>query len=229
MRKWLQAIFLGTILSLSSCDTLPKIHGGDVVYTKTTTTTVLDENKNPKVTVEKTDIVAHQPENAKTPAIINIDKGDTIRATTGESQDLSKIEKILASVGMLSPVIYAGIAMIIAGAGVFIFLKDAKWAIILGLVGGGMIAGAYLLVQYAMWFMLGVIALAIWGIYFLISHKKLQLANIENIGVVQALKKELPQEVQDKYFEGKDALVKTMQSKSTQTIVDNVKEKEFGK
>lgn len=220
-------VVLGTILT--SCGSYNAGGGaGGANYQEKTTTTAPDGT----ITVtEKTAVATiQQPENPnESGSLVFTDpNGGQIKLGTGKSDN--SIVKAKQTNDLLKIVIGLGAALILGGVAVGILLKQVKWAIAMGLVGAGMIAGSFLLAQYSMVFLclfvVGVVMLLGYGAFLIykqfISHK----ANVENVALIQAIKPKLSDEAFAEVFTGDKEtapLVKSIQSPSTSKIVEKIK------
>lgn len=186
--KYLLFISLIGSLFLNGCSSNDK--GGITTTTIVSKEPILDNTG--KTIGDKTTTVqveSKQPDNPKTPAVININHDaksgiTTIDTSTGNSFNTSD-SKIKG--GLLNIIVYCGIALVIAGVAIGIFLKQIKWAIAVSATGAVMIIGAVLLAEYAIWFLVGFGILAVWGFFVLRDYIKQWNANNEQAKIIKDL------------------------------------------
>lgn len=187
-------------------------------------------NELSTTTKEKTQVIVTQPENAKEPAALNIVQGKDgyldIDTSTGHSYDVADLAKIDAKFKSLNPLIFVGVGLIVCAA--FIAYRGNLMAA--GLSAGtgiGLIVLSVLLAQYTAYFLVLAILIII-GIVIYFVHKSgiLYKANVDVITTVEALRKDLSPEQDNKWFQDKKASAKIIQSPSTMKVVKNIKAKE---
>lgn len=193
-----------------------------------------NENKDRELTSttkEKTEITVRQPENAKTPAELNIvqdpDGYLTIGTNTGNSHNIADIAAIDAKFKSLNPLTIMGGVLIIIGVLAGWLTQNVKLGLTISLTGVGLVVLSVLLAEYTIYFLILASLLAIGaGWYWLRKHGIIETANLENIAIIESLRKDLPPEVDKKWFEDKNANAKIMQSPSTIHLVKKIKEEE---
>lgn len=215
--RFITLLGLMGILLLSGCQNWAD-KGGKTETTITSKEPII--NNEGKVLGEKTTTIhveSQQPENPKTPAIINIEHDKNtgitkIDTTTGNSHNSSDA-KIKGS--LLNIIVYCGIALVVGGVAIGIFLKQIKWAVAVSATGAVMIIGAVLLAEYAVWFLVGFGILAVWGVFLLRDYIRQFKANNEQAKVLKELEEK-----------GVVDTRKLPLSKTTRRIQESVIEKE---
>ena len=124
------------------------------------------------------------------------------------------------------PMIFGGLALI---AGIAVWWATPLKSLGLGLMGGGAAAMALsiVLAQYA-WIVAIVVGLGLLGAagYTLYKYHTTYKAVDENVTVIEHIRdKYMTEEVENKLFKDKTASVPTRQSKATQKIVEDIREK----
>lgn len=234
MKTTLKSLILSTLIVsavfLSSCADINRVRGGNIKVEQTTkalnSASPIDKNPPKTYTVE-----VGQPDNAKQPAEVHIKFGpdgtpSLIDANTGTTQDVAGILSAISKVNLLNPLIWIGAGLIVMGVVLAVVVKKPTWGLYAGGTGIGLIVGSYLLAQYSgIFLILGLIAVLAFVGFFLYDHFVLRRANLENIDVVDELKKYLDPSDLNRLFLDKDATVKKMQSKTTQKVVKTVLDK----
>lgn len=155
------------------------------------------------------------------PSTVVIEKqADGIVKVTTQISKSHNIAGTLAKINLLQIPMYAGVALMLLSILIFWFLKDLRWAGIFFIVGATMVVGTYLLAQYAIYFMLGLAVVIIYGIYLLYDYFRQRKANDENVSLIQLLK--------NKGLIAKETLsdfADAIQSDTTKKIVEKVKKK----
>lgn len=238
MKQTFKSLILSTLIVsavfLSSCADINRVRGGNIKVEQTSKIANpsggIDKNPPKTYTVE-----VGQPDNAKQPAEVHIKFGpdgtpSLIDANTGTTQDVAGILSAVSKVNLLNPLIWIGAGLIISGVVLAVVIKKPTWGLYAGGTGVALIVGSYLLAQYSGIFLIvGIIAaLGIVG-FVLYDHFVLRRANLENVDVVDELKKYLSPEDKAKLFLDKDATVKKMQSVSTQKVVKKILDKKSDK
>lgn len=219
-------LLLGTLcltLLIGGCNESLKTKGGSGSVVIRNSVTEVDPNGNTKVSNTETIFDVNQPDNPnKTAGIkyhMNPDGSTDVSLTTGDSQNVASIA---AGANLLRIPIYAGIALIPIALSVGYFTRNLKWAGIIGATGIIMIAGSYILSQYAIYFLGFLFILMVFGAYLLYDYYRQAKANNENVLLMQKLRRDGAIDL-NKF---KEAAEKT-QSKSTKKIVDRIKEKKW--
>jgi hypothetical protein len=116
---------------------------------------------------------------------LTVDDKGNVKTDTGSAPDnaVALKEVDLAKIPM-----YCGIGLVLLGIGVAFFFAPI-WGIIIGIVGGAMIIGSYLLAQYAAWFLLGFGVLIAAGIYFVRDYFKTKSGLNDVVTSVEVAKK----------------------------------------
>lgn len=213
----------------SGCSVFAPYRGGDAAVTVTNTTeTVFPDGKTEKVTTVVESNVT-QPENPEKPAEIILEQNDSkIRVSTGESRDSAGD---IAAISNLQPMVWAGIGLIILGAGVGFFTRGSQLmgAIILGLTGTFLIALSYILPTYPYVFLIAILG----GIAGLITYVIITVKNIrdrdtavtENVEIIENIKEDLPPEKLHEKFESPTSLARLAQSDKTKKLVEKTRKK----
>ena len=174
-------------LFLIGCQATKQI-GGDGNATYSRQTKVISPDGTINETTTTVDATTKQADNASTPATLslkdNTDGTVLVNIDTGKPRDVDTIKGMF---NILNIVTYAGIGLIVIGIAVGFLLKNIQWAVVIGLVGVGMIAGSYLLAQYAIWFMFGLVVILLYGGYLAYSTIKLNQAVVETVDTVDNL------------------------------------------
>lgn len=190
----------------------------------------LPENQ-PQVITEKREVVVTPPDNAKDNSQVTIERDPDgylkIKTNTSGSYDPSSLAAIDAKFKALNPLIYLGAGLIVVGVIILVKLNDLKF-------GGASICTGILFIilsvvvaEYTAYFLIFGTLLAIGAaIYFILKYNLLSTSNKENIGIIQAIKPDLPDDKREKWFTGKIPMAQIMQSPSTMKIVRDVKIKE---
>lgn len=173
MKKYAIILLLGAFLALSACGgsglfSSPTTDGGNASVVESNKETKFDETGKPtSVTEHKIEGKMKQPDNPTGGMGFRLGKDKNGNATiTAETDGGSQNNtKILAQFSLAKIVTFAGVAMVFAGLAVGYFTKNVKWALIVGLTGVGMAILAQVMVAYAGFFLLGILALAGYGAY----------------------------------------------------------------
>jgi hypothetical protein len=203
---------------------IPSNKGGYVNFTKQTTTTgIIDNIPTTTQTVIKSEV--HQPENPEQNGFLNIKDGTLeVNNSTGFSRNINKIKQIAAANGLLNPVILCGLGLVLLGGLSFVFIRDIKLSLPLVVLGGALIILSYLLAAYSIIILIcGIVASVIFGGYLFWKYFIHKQAVIENVNLIQEIKKSLPSNTLDNLFYGKNPTVKTIQSIPTQKLVKRIK------
>ncbi len=203
-------------ISFSGCES-PHSRGGDVVIEQHEVLVGTDGTKETTTTV-----TISQPDDPKTETDFKyeIPPGGGIKIA-GNLPASTNVAEIIGTANLLKIPMYAGIAMLIAGGLVWAFLKNIKWGATLGVIGMIMIVGSYLLAKFAVYFMLGLVALVAFGLYLLWDYIRQRNANSETVKTIQAAK-ETGAISDPKAFA---AIADSVQGKGTKSIVAKIKGK----
>lgn len=227
-RRYLLLATLPLILLVSGCGSVPRYAGGQTSVKHTETVSETAPEGTTRVKENTTEVTSSQPENAATPALIDIN-GKKINTSTGQPQEVSAVATALGRINFLNPLLYAGIILILGGVAVFAITKNLNQAGIIAGAGLGMVVLSYLLVSYGMYILIGcLLVAAIAAVYLLYKYRK---AVVEQVSLTEVMKKELPTSAKSDIFEGDPTKgnvseVKTIISSSTKDIVDAVRVKE---
>ena len=189
-----------------------------------------DANNKPVKTVITTTLHLAQPSNSLNPATSTIEDmpDGTVKITTstGSSQDISRVAGMIASINSLSPLIWVG-TIVMACSLIGIFIKEYLLAAAAFVVGGAMVACAFLLQTYGIIILIVGIALFL-GVIGYIAYKYFikDKSNRENVSLIEAVRKDLPRDIDDKFFGDDKPISSTIQSPSTVGEVARVKAKE---
>lgn len=205
--------------------------GGSVIQVIKEITSLDDKNK-PVTTKTTTNIKVEQPANPQTGAVTTIKTdpktGDPIITTdTGGAQDVSKVAKTIAGFDAMNPIIWLGGILFVAGIVGGLVTKRISIGLA-GMLGGlALIAAAVAIAQYTWIIALvgGAIFLAIvaWlAFHYIVQHR----GNIDNVSLIEALKKDLPEDLKQKYFTSERPFANIMQHPSTVKLVDEIKNRE---
>jgi len=186
------------------------------------------------VSEDRTKITIKGPENAQTPSTLSYtitpDGYTYINSNAGASQDVSKLMGVMGKIQSLNPVTLFGCGLIVVALAVGILLKEIKWAIAIGLTGVGVIAVAFFLQTYSvLCFIVGLLALGAWIWYTLHTKKLVQIANTDNMALVEGMRQDLTEEADQKWFKGVDGLkplAHQIQNKSTVKLIKQIQTKE---
>lgn len=189
------------------------------------------DNELTSTVKEKTEITVRQPDNAKTPAELNITQDPngylTMGANTGNSHNIADLAAINAKFKSLNPLIIMGAVLMIIGVLAGWLTHNVKLGLLIGGTGVCMIILSVLLAEYAIYFLILAAIIAIGaGWYFLRNLGLNAKANIENIAVIEALRKDLPENLENKWFKESHASAKIIQSPSTIKLVKQIKEEQ---
>lgn len=214
-----------SLLGIGGCSLSQKIRdggGGQVIQTTKVTETLPDNTT--RITENTTSIKLEQPENPEKGGALIVKKDDDgnveIKVATSGTLDT---DSSIANIASLKPVTYTGIGLILVGTIMGVFSKGKYWkqAIGLGIIGGTIVAFAYLLPAYQIFFMISGIVL-VFGLvaYFVWKNIIHKTALEENIDFVDGIKDKLAPEQKSEIFDdGKGSLVNRSQSKTTRKIV----------
>lgn len=191
--------------------------GGDVVITQSEVMTGTDGTT--KETITK--VVIAQPQNPKTGTDFKYEVSPKGIEVSGNLPASTNMAETIGSINLLRIPMYAGIAMLIAGAVVGAILKNIRWGVTLGAVGAIMIIGSYLLTKFAIYFLFGLLVLAAFGLYLLWDYIRQRNANSETVKTIQAAKTAGVISDVEKFAKIADSV----QGKGTQHIVAKIKGK----
>jgi hypothetical protein len=223
---------LGLIaILLTGCATNPTVRGGSgtIGYKITEVTTSPDGVQSRR---EK-DITTNfrQPDSPRDSGTISIRERDgetSISFNTGSSQN---VQRDVAAIGALSPLVWAGVGLIILAAVIGVLTKGRHLlaSAILGVTGTFLIALSYLLPTFPYTFLIGIIlAIGGVGIYIFMTVRNLNAADDaveETVMVAEQAKKRLSEEDRRELFEDPDSFARTVQDSSTKKLVNKVREK----
>lgn len=213
-------LFLTLCILIGSCNNA-KTDGGSGAVTVRNKVTEITSSGSVRTTETETSFVVKQPDNPdKTGGITystNPDGTFDVAISTGGSYNVAKT---IANSNLLRLPMYAGIGLIPIALAVGYFTRNIKWAIIIGVAGVIMIAGSYLLAEYALYFLALLGILLLFGAYLLYDYYKQAKANNENVKLMQKLRQSGAVDL-NKFKE----IAEDVQSKSTVKIVDRIKEK----
>lgn len=149
----------------------------------------------------------------------------SITTTTGTSQDISGIQKIISSTESLQPLIFSGIGLIITAAISFLIFKNYKVSLIIAGTGIGLIILGSLLIQYSLYFLVGAIVITLGFISYIVYKSRISVKTAEeNVVLIDQLKKEIEPTTKEKYF-GSNGIAQAIQSTTTQKTVKAIRKK----
>lgn len=234
MRNKFFIILLGSLcLFTAGCASWVSSPGSGHVTTKRVETIPQSDGtiKTITTTYEATLKQPANPEKGGTLSFVtNPDGTIQVGVATGNSYNLGKF---MAGNALLTPVVWAGIGLMVLGAGIGVISKGTmlKPAIGVAASGAGLIVLGYLLSQFAWVFIIALIVGAIViGWYMLYSAKKYKdrdIAITETVALVERLKTEyMTAADREKEFKKPDGLAATIQrSPETKVVIAEVKEK----
>lgn len=226
MIKYISILILS--FSLLGCDT-PDRGGKASIFDHTKTTITAPDGG---ITIKENSVTTNvnQPDNPEDAATVTVRKtpdGETITTlSTGRSYNTTKIKAAIAS---LSPVIWAGVFLCVAGGLLLAFTKFTmlKSSLTLFGIGAAMITLAYLIPTYSMVFLLAIpVALILlgylaWKAY---THKIALTEVVETTDIIK--EKYMTPKQREKEFRSQTGAVKLTQRNSvTPKLVKQVKRK----
>lgn len=233
MKRLLVSIVVAGLLTVAGCQSFNSSPGSGSVTTRQIDT--FKDTKGIAHSVETTHtILLKQPANAEESATMDVktnpDSTIAVVLSTGNSYNLGRI---MAGNALLSPVIWAGIGLILLGAGIGVISKGTllKPAIGVGVAGIILISMGYLLSQFTWLFMVGtvitIIAIIGYVLYSAKIFKDRDIAITETVGLVEHLKKNyMDANDREKEFKTPFGLAATTQpSPETRAVVQQVKQK----
>lgn len=191
---------------------------GDYNQEQTIVTDNPDGSKTTTTTTTHANI--QSPQGTNKPAVMTVTptkEGIKVQYQTGTSYN---IDQIMENAKLLRIPMYAGLALLVAGALVLIFTKDIVWASIIGGTGIIMCVGSYLLAEYALYFLIGLGVIACFGIYHIVRYVKINTAHNENVELIEkGMERGI---IKTDEFK---TMADDLQSKSTKKLVDQVQTK----
>lgn len=226
MLKYFSIFLVAVTLTLVGCGTPAGLikDGGSA----NATISWVVENPQPDGTIQKetntVQVNAQQPQNPTGGNGLRISKKKDgsfdIVSNPGASTD--NTDDILSFDLVKMVWIFAGI-LIVAGLIVGFALKNYIWAIVLGLTGISMGILAYLLVQYAAYFLLGIGVLFLFGCYLAYKHFYVKRALTQTVKLVDVAKESGI--IDEEKFHKLAKIDNSIQNEKTQKIVDKIRGK----